>query len=210
MAITHAQIWAALDALAARLRLSPSGLAKAAGLDPTSFNRSKRHSNDTPPRPRWPSTESLAKVLNATGVSLADFAALAEPRARQPAVAGFAEAGTPPPFGDDFPVVGRWDVVDLSAWRGERIGLLVSDGSAEPILRVGDRIFVEPVQDELEPGDRAVIRFKSGPPFAGIIEKTKGDQIVIRTFWPMHDLTIGALKTEIAWRARLIGAVWSG
>ena len=40
--LTHAQLWIALDRLAARAGLSPSGLAKAAGLDPTSFNKSKR------------------------------------------------------------------------------------------------------------------------------------------------------------------------
>ena len=40
--LTHAQIWTALDRLAARSGLSASGLAKRSGLDPTTFNRSKR------------------------------------------------------------------------------------------------------------------------------------------------------------------------
>ena len=75
--LSHGEIWSALDGLAVRLGTRPSGLARMAGLDPTSFNRSKRLSADTPPRPRWPSTESLAKVLSATGVSFGDFAALA-------------------------------------------------------------------------------------------------------------------------------------
>ena len=75
--LSHAQVWAGLDALAGRFDMSASALAKLAGLDPTSFNRSKRLSADTPPRPRWPSTESLSKVLAATGVGFAEFAALA-------------------------------------------------------------------------------------------------------------------------------------
>ena len=57
--LTHAQIWSAIDGLAKRYELSPSGLAKRAGLDPTTFNKSKRITPDG--RARWPSTESVAK-----------------------------------------------------------------------------------------------------------------------------------------------------
>ncbi len=66
--LTHASIWQAIDALAAQHGLTASGLARRAGLDPTSFNRSKRISRSG--KPRWPSTESLAKILAATGASL--------------------------------------------------------------------------------------------------------------------------------------------
>src|ERR1700704_2629527 len=72
--LTHKQIWTAIDALAARYGTSPSGLAKLAGLDPTTFNKSKRGTANG--KLRWPSTESLAKVLAATGASLEDFVAL--------------------------------------------------------------------------------------------------------------------------------------
>ena len=44
--LTHDQVWTALDALAARHDLSASGMAKLAGLDPTTFNVSKRVSPD--------------------------------------------------------------------------------------------------------------------------------------------------------------------
>jgi len=54
--------------------MSPSGLARLAGLDPTTFNKSKRGAANG--KLRWPSTESLAKVLSATGASLDDFVAL--------------------------------------------------------------------------------------------------------------------------------------
>jgi hypothetical protein len=43
--LTHAQIWTALDRLAALAGLSPSGLAKKSGLDPTAF-KSKRMTPD--------------------------------------------------------------------------------------------------------------------------------------------------------------------
>src|SRR3954451_8118402 len=67
----HESVWGAIDALAARYGLSSSGLARKAGLDPTAFNPSKRIGSDG--RPRWPSTESVAKVLAATGESVHDF-----------------------------------------------------------------------------------------------------------------------------------------
>ena len=70
----HNDIWRALDALAADNGLSASGLARKAGLDPTAFNPSKRTGPDG--RARWPSTESVAKVLGATGTGMDAFASL--------------------------------------------------------------------------------------------------------------------------------------
>jgi len=64
----HEDIWRALDALAAEYGLSASGLAKKAGLDPTAFNPSKRIGADG--RARWPSTESIAKVLDSLGARM--------------------------------------------------------------------------------------------------------------------------------------------
>ena len=75
----HGQIWRAIDALAARRGLSASGLARAAGLDPTTFNKSKRQTPDG--RERWPSTESISRALNAVEASWDEFAALVAGRA---------------------------------------------------------------------------------------------------------------------------------
>jgi phage repressor protein C with HTH and peptisase S24 domain len=75
--LSHDRIWSAIDRLAQRHGLTASGLARRAGLDATSFNRSKRTAPDG--RKRWPSTESLAKVLTATGASLDEFLRLVEP-----------------------------------------------------------------------------------------------------------------------------------
>ncbi len=69
--ISHRNIWHAIDALAERKGLSVSALARLAGLDPTSFNPSKRTSKDG--RERWPSTESLAKILAATEEDMDSF-----------------------------------------------------------------------------------------------------------------------------------------
>jgi phage repressor protein C with HTH and peptisase S24 domain len=71
---THDDIWKAIDLLAAEYGYSPSGLAKKAGLDPTTFNKSKRLSADG--KPRWPSTESISKILAVTNCTMAEFFAL--------------------------------------------------------------------------------------------------------------------------------------
>src|SRR5262249_2307233 len=71
MMLTHGQVWGALDRLAERAGLSPSGLARRAGPHPPTFNKSKRITADG--RERWPSTESVAKALAATGSSIDTF-----------------------------------------------------------------------------------------------------------------------------------------
>jgi hypothetical protein len=77
--LKHADVWRAIDRLAEKHGMSPSGLARRSGLDPTTFNKSKRITKEG--KQRWPSTESVAKVLTATGDSLAEFVAqMGEPR----------------------------------------------------------------------------------------------------------------------------------
>ena len=71
--LTHKAIWRGIDLLAAKNRLSASGLAKRAGLDPTTFNKSKRTTKQG--KPRWPSTESLSKILDATRTTMGEFVA---------------------------------------------------------------------------------------------------------------------------------------
>src|SRR5262245_45965329 len=103
----HGQIWRAIDALAARRGLSASGLARAAGLDPTTFNKSKREAPDG--KPRWPSTESLARALTAADASWEEFAVLLAGRpggtGRAIPVVGMARAGADGFFDESgFPV----------------------------------------------------------------------------------------------------------
>ena len=83
---THQQVWDAIEALARARGWSLSRLAVRAGLDPTALNRSKRTGFDG--KPRWPSTETLAKLLSATDVSLGEFCRLVE---RPPEASGNGE-----------------------------------------------------------------------------------------------------------------------
>src|SRR5271168_4275553 len=150
--LTHAQVWSAIDRLAARAGLSASGLAKRAGLDPTTFNKSKRV---TPAgRARWPSTESISKALAATGTTSA---------VRGVPLLGFAEAGAGGYFDDGgFPAGGGWDEVAFPAVNDEHAyALEVSGASMEPAYRDGDIIVVSPAAP-VRRGDRVVVRTRGG------------------------------------------------
>src|ERR1700755_2464423 len=140
--LTHKQIWSAIDALAARNDLSPSGLAKLAGLDPTTFNKSKRGGANG--KLRWPSTESMSKILAATGASLEDFVALvaregAQRRAysRSVPLIGLAQAGNDGYFDDaGFPVGAGWDEIPFPEVADEHAyALEITGESMQPVYR---------------------------------------------------------------------------
>src|SRR5690606_10081086 len=144
MPLSHAQIWNAIDALARREGLSASGLARRAGLDPTSFNPSKRFGVGTPTRPRWPSSESLMRVLQATGLSLGEFAHLADdagPRALPIPLLGLARAGDEGFFDDaGLPLAEGWEQTALPTRTDSLFSLLIEGDSMAPLFRPGDRV----------------------------------------------------------------------
>lgn len=165
--LQHQDVWQAIDQLAADHSLSPSGLARRAGLDPTTFNKSKRVARDG--RPRWPSTESIAKILEATGATLNEFVGYigkaqgaAGLMRRVPVIAygeasargNFDEAGRPAGSAWDeliFP-----DIADPHAY-----ALEIAGESLEPIYRDGDTLIVSP-EASLRKGDRVVVRTSEG------------------------------------------------
>src|SRR5712692_7761532 len=163
--LTHAQIWTALARLAARAGLSASGLAKKAGLDPTTFNKSKRITPDG--RPRWPSTESVAKSLAATTTTMDIFVQLIEDGGRSMPRAvpliGLAQAGSGGYFDDGgFPVGKGWDEIPFPAVNDENAyALEISGNSMQPLFRDGDIIVVSP-SSPLRRGDRVVVKTKDG------------------------------------------------
>ena len=159
--LTHADIWNAVDRLAARAGLSASGLAKKAGLDPTTFNKSKRITPEG--RPRWPSTESIAKSLQATGVTVDIFVSLITDRGGASTQAvpliGLAEAGAGGYFDDGgFPAGKGWDEIAFPAVNDEHVyALEVSGDSMQPAYRDGTVIVVSPAAP-IRRGDRVVVK----------------------------------------------------
>jgi phage repressor protein C with HTH and peptisase S24 domain len=167
--LTHAQLWTALDRLAARAGLSASGLAKAAGLDPTSFNKSKRITPQG--RERWPSTESVAKALAATNTSIDIFVQLIGESGRtiaQPLpLIGFARMENPAESSAAFddagiPVGKGWDQIAFPAIDDENAyAIEISGSSLEPTYRNGTMLIVSP-NASIRRGDRIVVRTKDG------------------------------------------------
>jgi phage repressor protein C with HTH and peptisase S24 domain len=207
--LTHPQVWAAIDRLAARYGYSASGLAKKAGLDPTSFNKSKRVTPEG--RPRWPSTESIAKVLAATGASVEEFMSLLHKRprrsARQPVpLIGFAEAGAGGYFDDGgFPVGSGWDEIAFPDVDDEyAYALEVSGNSMEPLYRRGDILIISP-SARLRPGDRVVVKTRNGEVLAKELKRRSSKSVELRSLNPAHkDRVLPA--SDVIWIARIVWA----
>ncbi|MGD9845621.1 MAG: S24 family peptidase [Variibacter sp.] len=207
--LTHAQIWSAIDRLAARAGLSASGLAKRAGLDPTTFNRSKRITSDG--RARWPSTESVAKILAATGTGIDAFIALIGdgPRrvvTRAVPLIGFAQAGTGGYFDDaGFPAGRGWDEIAFPEVEDEHAYVLeVSGDSMQPAYRDGDRILVSPGAP-IRRGDRVVVKTREGEVMAKELKRRTAKVIELKSLNPEHEDRQFA-TSDIQWIARIVWA----
>ncbi len=208
----HDEIWRALDTLAAEYGLSASGLAKRSGLDPTTFNPSKRRMPDG--RARWPSTESVAKVLAATGASLEQFTSLVtgsrpSGSARLPRripLIGFAQAGRDGYFDDaGFPVGGSWDEMSLpEIGDPNAYALEIHGDSMEPVLRDGDTVVVSPSAPTRR-GDRVVARTNEGEVMAKQLARRSARRVELKSLNPEHPDRSFDLS-EIAWVHRII---WS-
>ena len=200
-------MWHAIDLLAKRYGLSASGLARRAGLDPTTFNPSKR---TTPQgKLRWPSTESLSKILSATGSNMAEFVSLlAEPGEAAPRIPilGYAQAGAEGYFDDaGYPAGTGWDEVLFPEVGDPRAyALEISGDSMEPVYRDGDRIIVSPAAS-IRRGDRVVVRTAGGEVMAKELARLSANRIELRSFNPDHP-TRTLKRSELAWMARIIWA----
>ncbi|WHO73003.1 helix-turn-helix transcriptional regulator [Rhizobium sp. BT03] len=226
--LSHDQIWGAIDRLAERHELTPSGLARRAGLDPTSFNKSKRLSADG--RLRWPSTESIAKVLDATGASVEQFLAFLQPDAgfsRKPAgqlagqpdgavspegssipLLGFAQAGAGGFFDDGgFPAGQGWDVVEFPVAPSQKsavYALEVQGESMMPLYRDGDVLIVEPGA-QVRRNDRVVVRTCAGEVMAKVLLRQSPRSIELMSLNPEHPNRTLELS-DVDWIARIIWA----
>jgi phage repressor protein C with HTH and peptisase S24 domain len=206
--LTHNQIWTALDRLAARNKLTASGLAKKAGLDPTTFNKSKRITPEG--RPRWPSTESVAKALAATSTKIETFVTLITDSAKVPIqsvpVIGFAEAGHGGYFDDGgFPVGKGWEEVTLPSITDEHAyALEISGDSMKPAYRDGDIIVVSP-ETQARKGDRVVVKTKNGEVMVKELKRKTTRSVELKSLNSEHrDRTLP--MSEIQWIARVVWA----
>lgn len=207
--LTHAQIWTGLDRLAAIAGLSPSGLARKSGLDPTTFNKSKRITSDG--RARWPSTESVAKALAATGTTIDTFVQLIEESRRSALrktvpLIGLTQAGNAGYFdGEGFPAGHGWEEIRFPALDDEHAYALEISGDAmAPVYPDGSVIIVSPAAS-IRRGDRVVIKTADD---AVVVEELKR-----RTARTVELRSIDCARTErtlpvrdVLWIARVVWA----
>src|SRR5215470_8658976 len=184
--LSHKQIWSAIDALASRYGHSPSGLARAAGLDPTTFNKSKRLGPKG--RLRWPSTESISKILQVTGASAEDFVAFAsrggKAAQRTLPLIGMKDAAKKRVLDEEMrPVSKAWDQFPFPDLPDDKaFAIEVSNDAAAPTYRKGDVLVVSP-EAELRRGDRIVVKTKDGS-FAMRLQRKTARRIELKSLNP--------------------------
>ena len=207
--LSHERVWAAIDALAARHGMTASGLARKAGLDATSFNKSKRTSPEG--RDRWPSTESVAKILRATGATLEDFLRLVEPtgslrRSMLPMIP-MTQASAAKIFTEEgLPASGPgWDEIEFPDFGQERVfALEVTGSSMAPLYRDGDILIVSPTASTRK-GDRVVVCTTGGEILAQELKRRSAKTLELTSF--AKDAEDRTIPTEdIAWVARIMWA----
>ena len=208
--LSHKQVWNAIDVVAERYGFSASGLAKKSGLDPTSFNPSKRNGPDG--RPRWPTMESVSRLLQASGATMEEFSELLTGRKGQPPkrkqipLMGFAKAGKGGFFDDSgFPAGNGWDEIEVPGVTDQNAyALEITGDSMMPIYREGDTIIVSPAATTRK-GDRVVVRTTDGQVMAKIMQRQTSKTLELASFNPSHATKVLDMK-DIDWIARIMWA----
>jgi phage repressor protein C with HTH and peptisase S24 domain len=206
--LTHSQIWTAIDRLAERSGMTASGLAKKAGLDPTTFNKSKRITPEG--RPRWPSTESVAKALTASNTKVDTFVKLITDSGKvaisNVPLIGFAEAGAGGYFDDGgFPVGKGWEDIAFPSVTDEHAyALEISGDSMKPVYRDGDIIVVSPAAP-VRKGDRVVVKTKGGEVMVKELKRKATKSVELKSLNTDHrDRTLA--MSDVVWIARVVWA----
>lgn len=207
--LTHDQIWRGVDRLALRNGLSPSGLAKRAGLDPTTFNKSKRVTQDG--KQRWPGTESLSKILEATQTSMADFVGLiddaptASPRSLELKLKSIRLTKITAESFDKsgFPSEADWEEVEFPSIDDPRAYIVEIDREvAQDFCRSGSLLVVSP-SSSVRRHDRIMLRHVNGELYLGTVKrKTAQHYAIVQSSSDDSELAI-AVK-DIAWIVRIV------
>ncbi len=207
--LRHRDIWQAVDRLAQEHGFSASGLARKAGLDPTTFNKSKRTTREG--KLRWPSTESVSKILAATGASLGEFVSYIGERDgmgiyRNIPLAGFEQASSDGFFDEaGHPMGSSWDETPFpDLGDPHAYALEISGDGLQPVYRDGDTIVVSP-HANVRRGDRVVVRTKNGGVQAKRLSRRSPRKLELESFDPQDaDLTLSS--DDVDWIARIVWA----
>lgn len=170
-------VWRGIDLLADEIGVTPARLARMAGLDQAVFSAGRRIKPDG--RMRWPSMDSLAKVLRIADISMGDFVNYmhADPARR----AGFRlpsmtmnKAFDSQHYDEDgFPSGRGWDRIEFPDVQDRRCyGLVVDTDAYEPVYREGDLLVCAP-GTSVRRGDRVVFhRNEIGLSIGALVRQT--------------------------------------
>ena len=207
MQLSYQEIWRGLENLAAAKGMSLSGMAAKAGLDPTSFNKSKRIGADG--RKRWPSTESMNKVFHAMNVTVFEFMELAgipcPQTKRMIPLLGLVKAGREGYFDTDGnPILSDdWDGIEFPISEAKNVyALEVSGNSMLPVYREGDKLVVSP-EAEVRKNDRVVVKLRSGEVMVKELVHKSAKQIELKSLNATYDPIIVA-PDDVCWMARVL------
>lgn len=209
--LTHDQVWKGIDRLALRNEMSPSGLAKRSGLDPTTFNKSKRITKEG--KLRWPSTESLAKILDATDTTIGDFVSLLDGGGT-----GFVSVTTRLkciPYGQiassealdesGYPRKREWDEIDFPVIEDNNAFIVELDNDVEPpVFRAGDLLVVSP-SSSIRRYDRVLAKRKSGQLSIAIMVRRTAQRVTLGSITGSTPDAVADVG-ELSWMTRIIWA----
>ena len=210
---THDEVWRGIDRLARHHGLTASGLARRAGLDPTTFNPSKRITKED--KPRWPSTESLAKILTATETPFSTFVAMMsdqrgaaiEPLSQRMRCIGLDQLGRTTLFDDaGFPVGTDWDEIDFPNLDDRHSYALEVHGDAmAPTYRDGDLLIVSPGAS-IRRHDRVLLKPIDGAVMAGLLLRRTAQRLELAPFGRDDGGTRRFAISDVGWLARIVWA----
>jgi phage repressor protein C with HTH and peptisase S24 domain len=224
--LQHGDVWRGIDRLAAKHGLSASGLARRAGLDPTAFNPSKRITREG--RPRWPSTESVAKILAVTGESFSSFVQLtgaagssggtglddvagtrmmpARPQARALPIIVLERMSESECFSADGQPKGEaWGRMSFGTVNDRgAFAIEISGRDLDPIYRDGDVVVVSP-SAEIRRGDRVVLQGGDGSVRIRKVGRQDADGVLLE---PVAGAGSGeyVASADTRWIARILWA----
>lgn len=151
-------IWNSVDKLARSKGLSPSGLAKLAGLDATTFNKSKRIRPDG--KKRWPSLDSVNKLLEVCNISFEQFYNLGcdeeETESGTIPFIKLSQLGNNPQIEDKFLKTSTWNKVIFPDAREIFYAAEIDTNDYLPLYRNGSMIILSGNSD-IRKGDRVAI-----------------------------------------------------
>lgn len=156
----YEQVWNAVDKLAKTQGLSPSGLAKKAGLDATTFNKSKRVRPDG--KNRWPSLDSINKIIEVSGISFDQFYNLMEVDSSSVKFAPsipfikFSQLGVKPKINKKELSTNDWSKVRFPDGKDKIYAVDIDDDRFEPFYRFGTLVIVSK-NSEIRRGDRILV-----------------------------------------------------